>query len=306
MPQRISKNWQLCGQIARSGAEIAENQTRKHSASSASLRDPLPTHRQENSGGRVKACGAKIFKRVLLPSRWWIDGTAPIKPDGQLLYDVRMVANEIACRTSALFLLGCLVSGCGSNSQPLPAPDDLGQPGGIYDISPEDVAFLDDVESNHEDDGTVTDLEFVDADGNAFSLKQYQGKKNVLLVFTRGFSGELCPYCTTQTSRLIANYDQFTERETEVLLVYPGSKTQLPLFRQASIEASGEDSFPFPVLLDEDLTAVKRLGIAAQLAFPSSFIVDKQGQVRLSYVGSDPTDRPSIKALLATLDNLAS
>ena len=57
-------------------------------------------------------------------------------------------------------------------------------------------------------------------------------------------------------------------------------------------------------IVDEDLAAVNQLGISAQLAFPSTFIVDKQGQVRLSYVGSDPTDRPSIKALLAQLGDL--
>ena len=56
--------------------------------------------------------------------------------------------------------------------------------------------------------------------------------------------------------------------------------------------------------MDEELAAVNRLGIAAQLAFPSTFIIDKQGQVRLSYVGADPTDRPSIKALIAKLDGL--
>ena len=124
-----------------------------------------------------------------------------------------------------------------------------------------------------------------------------------MLVFTRGFSGQLCPYCTTQTSRLIANYDQIQERDTEVLLVYPGSKAQLPQFKEASTESSNSE-FPFPVLLDEDLAAVNRLGIAAQLAFPSTFIIDKQGQVRLSYVGSHPADRPSIKAILSQLDAL--
>lgn len=175
------------------------------------------------------------------------------------------------------------------------------------DLAPIDYAtfeFQDQVESNRQDDGTVSKLQFVDSEGNAVRLDQFRGKKNVLLVFTRGFYGQLCPFCTTQTSRLIANYDKFTARDTEVLLVYPGSKAQLPEFKQASLESSGSESFPFPVLLDEDLAAVKQLGIAAHLAYPSTFIIDKQGQVRLSYVGSNPADRPSIKALLAQLDQL--
>jgi peroxiredoxin len=204
----------------------------------------------------------------------------------------------------AFAILCSLCVGCNDRKSP-PLPQDL------VSESPESISslvadfkFLDEVENNREDDGTVSDLQFVDSDGNTVRLDQFKGKKNVLLVFTRGFSGQLCPFCTTQTSRLIANYDQFTKRDAEVLLVYPGSKEQLPMFMQASIETSGSESFPFPVLLDEDLAAVNRLGIAAQLAFPSTFIIDKQNKVRLSYVGSNPVDRPSIKALLAQLDRL--
>jgi len=124
------------------------------------------------------------------------------------------------------------------------------------------------------------------------------------VVFTRGFSGRICPYCTTQTSRLIANYDEFLQRDTEVLLIYPGSTDQLPQFKQAGLAVAGEESILFPILLDLDLEAVNTLKIAAQLAKPSTFVINKQGNVVLSYVGSNPGDRPSIKAMLKLLDNL--
>jgi peroxiredoxin len=169
---------------------------------------------------------------------------------------------------------------------------------------PASVKFADQVESNRAADDTIGSLQFTDASGNHVRLDEYAGKKNVLLVFTRGFSGQLCPFCTTQTSRLIANYDKFSQRDTEVLLVYPGQKDQLDEFLAASMEGSDVDKFPFPVLLDEDLAAVNQLGIAAQLVHPSTFIIDKQGSVKLSYVGQSPIDRPSIKALLAQLDRL--
>ncbi len=169
---------------------------------------------------------------------------------------------------------------------------------------PGSVKFADQVESNRAVDDTIGSLQFTDTGGNPVRLDQYAGNKNVLLVFTRGFSGQLCPFCTTQTSRLIANYDKFTERDTEVLLVYPGQKDQLGQFLAASMENTGAQQFPFPVLLDEDLAAVNQLGIAAQLAYPSTFIIDKQGSVKLSYVGQNPIDRPSIKALLDQLDRL--
>jgi peroxiredoxin len=59
---------------------------------------------------------------------------------------------------------------------------------------------------------------------------------------------------------------------------------------------------PFPILLDEDLKIVEQLGIKADLAKPSTFILDKKGQVRFAYVGSTVTDRPSVKAMLRQLD----
>jgi len=57
-------------------------------------------------------------------------------------------------------------------------------------------------------------------------------------------------------------------------------------------------------LLDLDLDAVDKLGIPAQLAKPSRFVVNKQGDVILSYVGSNPGDPLSIKAMLNLLDYL--
>ena len=170
----------------------------------------------------------------------------------------------------------------------------------------EKLAFQAEVESNREPDTAIGELEFVDSEQGTVRLADYAGKKNVLLVFTRGFSGSLCPFCTTQTSRLIANYESFSERDTEVLLVYPGQTDQLDDFLKASMKEQASQAFPFPVLLDPELAAVKRLKIEARLAHPSTFIIDKQGNVAFSYVGANPTDRPSIKALLAQLDQLQS
>ena len=48
-----------------------------------------------------------------------------------------------------------------------------------------------------------------------------------------------------------------------------------------------------------------RLGIRADLALPSTYILDRDGKVRLAYVGATLTDRPSVKAMLDQLDRLA-
>ncbi len=203
---------------------------------------------------------------------------------------------------AALLLIGLILIsavGCTASTPPSPLSID-----GIDRTGEADISFADQVKSNREDDGTVTDLTFTNPLGATVAINDFIGEKNLLLVFTRGFSGTICPFCTTQTSRLIANYEKFADRDTEVLLIYPGQAEQLGNFQQAAVEASGKTTVPFPILLDTGLVAVNRLGIAAHLAFPSTFLIDKTGNVRLSYVGSTPADRPSIKALLDQIDQL--
>jgi len=167
--------------------------------------------------------------------------------------------------------------------------------------------FWEDVETNTQLPMDIEELDFVDTLGKQVKLTDYFGKKNVVLVITRGFSGRLCPFCRTQSSRLVANYEAFAQRNAEILLVYPGGSEHLEEFITAAKTSEKEqvDKIPFPILLDADLKAVNFLQIAADLAFPSTYILDQAGKVRFAYVGEAPNDRPSVQALLSQLDLLA-
>ena len=92
-----------------------------------------------------------------------------------------------------------------------------------YGPTPAKLEFKDNVQSNAEAPANIGQLTFVNRHGETVNLADYVGKQNVLLVFMRGFSGAICPFCQTQTSRLISNYDKFQQRNTEILLVYPGA-----------------------------------------------------------------------------------
>lgn len=157
------------------------------------------------------------------------------------------------------------------------------------------------------------EIAFTDLNGQLKQLKELAGQKNVVVVLVRGLQAAgapLCPYCATQTSRLITNYQEFKDRDAEVVVVYPlatgRDKSELTSFltnAKQQLQQPGAET-PFPVWLDVDLAAVTQLGLQAQLAKPSTYILDKQGRVRYAYVGSHMADRPSIKALLAQLDVL--
>lgn len=62
---------------------------------------------------------------------------------------------------------------------------------------------------------------------------------------------------------------------------------------------------PFPIALDKGFLATDFLDIHSMHAHPSTYLVDKNGNVQFAYVGTDMTaDRPSVKALLSRLDQL--
>lgn len=154
--------------------------------------------------------------------------------------------------------------------------------------------------SNADGEASAFDLEFLDRFGESVRLKDFSGKKNVLLVVTRGFSGFFCPYCNAQTSRLIRNKQKFDDRDTEVIVVYPGNTAK----QVSDAVDKPKDALPITIVLDENLSAVNQLMIKGDLAKPSTYILDKDGDLRFAYVGRTASDRPSLKAILAKLDNI--
>jgi peroxiredoxin len=166
----------------------------------------------------------------------------------------------------------------------------------------ENISFADNVATNAEIKGSLNELQFVGTDGEKVTIKDFVGK-NLLVVITRGFTTPICPFCQTQTSRLVSNYGRFQELDTEVLLVYPGKKGQLEQFLQTvkTVDKGQIENVPFKVLLDDGLDAVKFFDIEENRAFPATYIFDKDGKTRFAYVGGNPGDRPSINAIIEQL-----
>lgn len=175
-----------------------------------------------------------------------------------------------------------------------------------------DITFIDDLQSNTEVSDDLHQLRLVDVNGNETAPADYARGKNIVLVITRGNTNPICPYCSTQTSRLIANYEDFQSRNTEVIVVYPvehnDDAERLNAFLEASKNRLDDPNqpVPFPVLLDVELKAVDHLGIRKDLSKPATYILDPAGKVHFAYVGADLDDRPSIKAMLAELDQLVA
>lgn len=205
-------------------------------------------------------------------------------------------------RFQFLFVALSLLAGCDGGSTPIPV--------GGYGEDYRKIQFKDNVQSQAFGDEYIADFVFTDISGNEVSLKDYQGKKNVVLVVTRGFAGSVCLYCSTQTSRLLTNYSQFAKRDAEVVVVFP-VETPDDSKRHRDFVVSVKNTLdtpvekiPFPIVLDVELKVVDQLGIRKDLSKPATYILDKQGQTRFAYVGESLADRPSVKALLEQLDAL--
>lgn len=141
-------------------------------------------------------------------------------------------------------------------------------------------------------------------DGTDVDLRQFRGKKKVLLVVLRGFLGEVCVYCVAQTEALAQCRAELDALGIEVLVLYPGARENEESFEKAYAMTFGKGAPPYKVFYDPDLEIVQKLGISGDLAYPSTLIVDQEGIVQYAYVGKDRADRPAARALIRKIKEL--
>ena len=139
---------------------------------------------------------------------------------------------------------------------------------------------------------------FLSSTGSIIDLTRI--KKPVVLCIMRGFSGQVCIYCATQTAAIANNYRKFTDAGAEVVIVYPGPTESVPAFVQA-VQSLRKDPPPMPIGLDVSLLLVRGLGVEENLAKPTSLIVDANGKIAYAYIGASMADRPSVEDLLQAL-----
>lgn len=214
---------------------------------------------------------------------------------------------------SQLWLLLCLAWLCGCDSSPpQPAPSALPSGFDSYgNIDPSQIHFKDAVVGQAKPNARLAELELQTVDGSRQTLGGLLNKGNLVVVVTRGYTNPICPYCSTQTSRLITNYDEIKNRAAEVAVIYPiqqsADKSHVPEFlnriNAMNVRAANTPP-PFPFLIDDGLKLVDSLGIRKDLSKPATYILDSTGAIRFAYVGETLADRPSIKAVLQQLDEL--
>lgn len=180
--------------------------------------------------------------------------------------------------------------------------------------------------SRHPDDGirftevtesqpiTIEDfseLRFTDKEGNEVELSDVMTSDYLVLVITRGWYGGVCFYCASQTSRWARRFDELEPYNAQLVVIFPTETAEeAPKLEELSKRIKRgvipNESIPYPILLDINLSSVDQLGIRSELAKPSTYIIDRSGRVRFAYVGESIADRPTVDSVLKQLAKLQS
>ena len=96
----------------------------------------------------------------------------------------------------------------------------------------------------------VPEFSAKDQDGNTINLSDYKGKKLVVFFYPRANT----PGCTAEACNLRDNYKALQDAGYEILGVSADSQKKQSNFKE-------KYDFPFPLLADEDRTALEIFGV---------------------------------------------
>ncbi len=141
-------------------------------------------------------------------------------------------------------------------------------------------------------------------DDRSAELKQLAARRPVLLVVLRGWPGYQCPICTRQVHDFVSHAADFAKHDVQVLMVYPGPADQLKAHAQEFLQ---DKQWPAAWLfvIDPDYTFTNAYGLRwdapRETAYPSTFIVDRESDVRFAHVSKSHGDRVSAQVALDAL-----
>ena len=143
--------------------------------------------------------------------------------------------------------------------------------------------------------------------GNKIKLSELNKNRPIVLVVLRGWPGYQCPICTRQVGSLIAEENKFSELKASVIMVYPGPSDDL---QKHAKEFSEDFSFPenFYFAIDPDYSMINLYGLRwdapKETAHPSTFVINKEGEIVFSRVSSTHGGRATTEEIFQALTNI--
>jgi peroxiredoxin Q/BCP len=141
-------------------------------------------------------------------------------------------------------------------------------------------------------------------DDKAIELNQLSAETAVVLVVLRGWPGYQCPLCTRQVQDFAAKAQNFQAAGARVLMIYPGPAEALKKHARDFLE-SKQWPADFLLVLDPDYAFTHAYGLRweakNETAYPSTFIIGKDGKVRFAQISKTHGGRVSAERAVAEL-----
>lgn len=145
------------------------------------------------------------------------------------------------------------------------------------------------------------DFELPDITNNRrIQLSNYRKKQPILLAFTRIFTEkQYCPFCYPHIKAMNENYEQFTAKGIEVLMVTSTDTRQ----SQKVVQDLG---LKMPLLSDPSCRTFQayKVGQALGAPLPAQFLLDKQGKLRFKHLFSFLSPNAEVDTLLTVIEKL--
>ncbi len=128
---------------------------------------------------------------------------------------------------------------------------------------------------------------FPDLNGNKVSLTDARFKNKVVIL---QIMGSWCPNCMDETAYLVNYYKKYNKKGVEVLGLAYERTTDMARSKKAVQQEKEHFNVPYPLLLtgytsNKAETAKSLPMLSNFLAFPTTIIIDKKGEVRKIYTG---------------------
>ncbi len=144
-------------------------------------------------------------------------------------------------------------------------------------------------------------------DGKPVQLSKLTAHGPVVILVLRGWPGYQCPICTRQMGDFLGKAKEFRAEEASVVLVYPGPAENLG---DRAKEFLGDKALPSPFLFVTDpdyaFTTLYKLrwDEPRETAYPSTFVLDRNGNVQFAKFSKTHAGRTSAKEVLAVVSSL--
>jgi len=148
------------------------------------------------------------------------------------------------------------------------------------------------------------DFQLATPEGKKIRLTEVISQGPVVLVVLRGYPGYQCPYCNLQVQDFISKSQGFTAAGARVVMVYPGPPQDL---NGKASEFLSNKKLPdnFTLVLDPGYEFTNLYGLrwdaAHETAFPSTFLIDREGTVFFSKVVREHGARTTAAEILEVI-----